>query len=238
MTADYEAGAELGEDEAPIWSKLAITTFVLSLFSPLAVAVEFLFWPTTGLTALFAAAALVIVVRGGKGVRGGGLALAAIFISLFFLSLGITRFAVKRQYMEREARAVAERWFAMIQEGKLNEAHQMSMGSEYREPPEIPLEDAYRLNPRAAESRDNFFLHHPLKYLANDPKNTTVRFLNSVSRSVDEKASIVNLRFSIRYVDQDIPHETNFTIAVARYFKPKFEDHRWVMNGITKIETK
>jgi hypothetical protein len=141
--------------------------------------------------------------------------------------------------MRNEARVFAEHWFELIKEGKLNEAHQMSMGSEHRETPEIPLDEAYKLNSQMASSRDSFFLQPPLKYLVNDPKNCTVRFLSFAgSGTPDYRADTVLLRFSVRYIELDVPREMTFTMAVARYFEPRFEDHRWMIRGVANIETK
>ncbi len=224
-------------EEPPAWSLLAILTFVLSLLSPLAM-VTFLLWPSTFLAVVFGAAAVVLAARGGRSVRGGWLACVAMVLSLFCLTFAITRYAAHQSAMNSEAIAFAERWFALIKEGKLNEAHQMSMGSEFREAPEIPLKDAYRLNEQARNSRDSFFLQLPIKYLVNDPKNSSVRFLKLAGREVDERAEVVKLRFSLRYRELEVPHEITFTIGVARYRHPRFEDHRWMIRGVTNIETK
>jgi hypothetical protein len=224
-------------EEAPIWSKLAIATFVLSLASPLAMVTEFL-WPTTFLTIVFGIAAIVLTARGGESVRGGWLATFAVFLSLFSLSFAITRYAAHQNAMNSEAISFAEQWFAMIKEGKLNEAHQMSMGFEHREAPEIPISEAYRLNEQAKNNRDAFFLQLPIKYLVKDPQNSNVRFLRLAGREVDEKADVVKLRFSIRYRELEVPHEITFTIGVARYRHPQFEDHRWMIRGVSHIETK
>ena len=71
-----------------------------------------------------------------------------------------------------------------------------------------------------------------------DPKYATVRFLRLAGREADERAEVVKLRFSIRYRELEVPRETIFTIGVARYRNPRFEDHRWVIRGVSNIETK
>jgi hypothetical protein len=229
---------QLADAEEPYWSKLAIATFVLSLTSPLAIFSNF-FWPTAFLTVAFGVAAVILAARGRGVVRGGILACVAIFLALFCLSFAIARYAAKANAMRNDARAAAEKWFDLIKEGKLNEAHQMTMGSEFRESPEIPLDEAYKLNPKLANSRDGFFLQPPIKHLVNDPKNCTVQFVGFNDRGdVDERADSLKLRFKIRYKELGTPRETIFTMSVARYFQPLYEDHRWMMRGLAGVETK
>lgn len=223
-------------DEAPSWSKLAVATFALSLLSPLAV-VSIVFIPIVILTLVFAVAAVALATYNGRAVKGGVLASVAIFLTLFCLSVSISRYSSYQRHLSSEARAFAEHWFELIKEGKQNEAHQLSMAGEFREPPEIPIPDAYELNSQARSNRDSFYLQPPIKFLANDPKNTTVRFVSVVGRDTDEKTDSVKMRFTMRYQDITMPRETNFTIMVTRERKPRFEEHRWYFRGITDVQT-
>lgn len=235
--ADVEAARDSALD-APVWSWLAIVTFVLSLLLSPPAAYHWVFWPFTFVVLVFSFLAVGVVAYGGRSFRGGGLACAAVFMGVFFMALGVTRFAATQQAMQSEARAAAEHWFDLIKQGKLDEAHQMTMGSEYRETPEIPLKEAYRLSSQLSSGRDTFFLGPPLKYLVSDPENSKVRFVNFGPRSSDEKANTIQLRFSIRYLEHDVPRETTFSMSVARYHEPKFEDHRWVMRGVSAVDMK
>lgn len=237
VAATNERPVEVGVEER-YWSKLAIATFMLSLVSPLAL-FSYLFWPISFLTIAFGIAAVVLVARGGGLVRGGMLACAAMALSLFCLSFAIARYATNVNLMRSEARAAAEKWFELIREGKLNQAHQMTMGSEFREGPEIPLDEAYKLNAKLANNRDGFFLQPPIKYLVNDPKNCTIQFVSFIDRGdVDERADSLKLKYKIRYKELDIARETTFTIFVARYFQPRFEDHRWMVRGLASVDTR
>lgn len=236
-SGDAREAAVAMEGDAPSWSKLAIATFVLSLVTPLA-AFHWVFWPIAFLVFAFAILSIGLVVYGGKSVRGGGLACFALFLSLFSLSFGVTRFATAQQLMQSEAQAAAEHFFDLIMQGKLEEAHQMTMGSEYRESPEIPLKDAYELSSQLSTGRDTYFQTPPLQYLLKDPKNCKIRIIGFGARSFDEKAEAIQVKFSIRYREQDIPRESTFAITAARYREPRFEDHRWVMRGITAFDAK
>jgi hypothetical protein len=238
MSAEATAEVEsVVEQEPRTWSRLAIATFILSLASPLAI-VHSVFWPMVFLLLIFAIASVWLVCSQAPLVRGGLFSILAMCFCLFFLSMAIARYASNQKHLSSEARAFADRWLQLVKEGKLNEAHQFSLLPDLREPPEIPLEDAYEFNALARNNRDSFFLQMPIKFLANDPENCTFRFVQFVGRDTDENFESIRMRYALRYLDLGTPREMNFTIFVSRYRNPRFEDHRWMVRSVGPADLK
>lgn len=85
-------------------------------------------------------------------VRQSGryLAVFGLFLSLFFCSWAIARESSRRQHLYDQAKDFADHWFQLLRDGKLYEAHQLTLTEENRIAPGASLEKYYLPNKNAS----------------------------------------------------------------------------------------
>lgn len=113
------------EDYRPL-NRSSLVAFVLALASPMA-----LTHPAMG---LIPALGIVFALVGLRQFRdpevkhtGRILAVLALTVCLFFLSWAIAREASRKRNLYTRSRIFAESWFNLLQAGKVNEAHQLTI---------------------------------------------------------------------------------------------------------------
>ncbi|MGE0756323.1 MAG: hypothetical protein AB7F89_20660 [Pirellulaceae bacterium] len=123
-------------------NRWAILSTLFGLLAPTAlVHPSLLVFPVAGLVC--AALAARHLQRADGAQTGRGALIAGLVLSILFGCCATTAFAYRQYYFNSTAQACADRWFALVREGKLREAHQMT------------LDDDQRVNP--GQSFDAFY---------------------------------------------------------------------------------
>lgn len=103
---------------------------ILAVFNPLLVAVAV---AATGLS-LFA---LWQIAARPEVLSGRGLALTALFVSVFFMVFAPTRLGIRSRLVQRRGQELADAFLNLLKEGKAYEAHQLS-NLKHRSPSQLP----------------------------------------------------------------------------------------------------
>jgi hypothetical protein len=129
-------------------SVLAFLALIVSLISALTVAnVILAFLPITAI--LIAVFALLRIRASDRNYIGANVARAAMFIACFFLAMSVVYNGWQSYHRWSTARAYAEDWLAMMQQGELEEVHQLTLELENRQIPGADLKDYYAVGNRA-----------------------------------------------------------------------------------------
>ena len=124
-------------------SRLSLASLLAALLSPIAL-VHPLLWIVPVIAALLAILALRAIHHSDGELRGSGLARTALVVSLLFGSWAVV-WSMSYQYIVgRQARHYSQAWLDLIKNGRLYEAHQLSMSLTARVPPQDSLEETYK----------------------------------------------------------------------------------------------
>lgn len=123
-------------------SRLALAGLLAALLSPIALAHPLL-WIVPLTAGLLSALALRSIRRSEGELRGSGLAQTALFAALLFGCWAVAWNLSHYYVVGRQARRYAEAWLELVKEGRLYEAHQLTMSASSRVPGNESLEDLY-----------------------------------------------------------------------------------------------
>ncbi len=135
---DFPDVVDLRRMSRSAWLSIPLTALAfLSLLSPP-------FWFLPWVSAVVAARGVWLARRGPDRWKGGTVSLAMLSVSLFLLAFAPSRYIFWQQLLVTTARQHAEAWLDLIRQGKLYEAHQLSLEQHERVPPLADLERHYR----------------------------------------------------------------------------------------------
>jgi hypothetical protein len=147
---ELDAPAEYQDLESPAGayhsvSALAIIALMVGLLSPLAFAHE-LWWalPIAGIA--LSIVAIVRIDRSEGMLAGRWAAVLGLAISLFCGAAAITQASTRRMWLAYRAERMAERFVALLREGKSREAHQLWTRPQLRLLPDGDLAELYKAN--------------------------------------------------------------------------------------------
>jgi hypothetical protein len=194
--------------EYRVLSGWAVWSLVLGVLSPLAL-VNAVLWtlPLAGM----ACAVVALQATGQEGVSGRRLAWFGLVASIFFFCAATTQFLASDRFRLRKAQHLAELWIDLVQEGRLNEAHQWTLSSELRVERLELLSAFYAENAEQDQKRKEYFRKAGLRELAEwgtsaqvdcisakrtqaDPSNQTFEFDYHVSQNTQA------VRLSLRVI--------------------------------------
>jgi len=133
----------LDYDEYKPLSVLAITAFVVSFVSLLALA-HSLMWVLPIVSLAVSLIALVRLTRPAAQEGGKTLAILGLLLTLLIIGYIPARTISRQQEISRQGREYAREWLQMVLNGKLKEAHQLSLRSHERET--VYLDVAYAMS--------------------------------------------------------------------------------------------
>jgi hypothetical protein len=170
--ADY-VELESGDSTYHSVSALAVLALVLGLLAPLAF-VHVLLWTIPIVGAALSAIAFIRIDRSEGALIGRKAALVGLVLSLLFGSCAIAYVTTHRLWLARRAERVAERFFALLSEGKTYAAHQLWADPQYRFLLSDDYEALYAEHPQAEENRQIFLKREVVKDLIDLGKNAEI----------------------------------------------------------------
>lgn len=173
-----------------IWAIFALVASLVSAVSLVSV----LLWFVPIIAIVIGLFALYVISRRPESLTGGGLVLAALAIAGFFLAMAPVRSAVRRYFLEQQAKTYAIEWLEMVKEGRASEAYHLTL------PPASRSADLKTVLERypyigapadQAQGADFFFLNQTLQKFLDKPKTqfefiTVVRHGYSHRNNADE----------------------------------------------------
>ena len=242
-----EPGFSSVEDEAltgyrPV-SRLAIVSLVLGLLSAAAL-LHPLLWILPILAVLLAGIAFRQTVAPASELRGTGLALTAISLGIP-VRLPCRVLAIQfSAALDRQASEYSTAWLELVRQGRLKEAHQLTMYSAERLSPDVSLEEAYAKREKAKSKTDpgaraandmegadleslmteslsdrfrSFFAGQPLAKLIALDRTWKAQYRESVGHSrLSQYTREVAQRFVISYQDRGQPQTMDVVVVVER----------------------
>ncbi|GIW91218.1 MAG: hypothetical protein KatS3mg109_1650 [Pirellulaceae bacterium] len=135
---DYPDVVDLRATSRSAWFSVPLTAlaFTSLLAPPL--------WFAPWVSAVVAARGVWLAHRGPDRWKGGRLSLVMLLVSLFLMAFAPSRYVYSQRLLISTARRHAEAWLELIRQGKLYEAHQLSLEQHERVPPLADLERHYR----------------------------------------------------------------------------------------------
>ena len=214
-------------------SRTAIVTLVLGLFSAL-----------TLVSLLLAFVPLLAIILGALSLRGirasdgrvvGRLPVViGVCLATFFLGWAATQRFGRELTIEGHGRRFAEAWLALVAEGDLHQAHQMTMPAHNRMQSAELRRQFYQKNPSALEDLNKFFSKSPVKeFIAQGPK---VRF-RFESPAGGDRAGFQD-RLVLKYVyDRGDGGPVPMWITVRREYHMEDEHADWEVENVVGEET-
>ncbi len=128
--------------EYPRVSRLAVVALLLGFLSVAALSSQVMWClPLAGV--IVAVAALRSIARAKENAIGRRAAVIGLALSLVFAAWAPLRYYVRVQILSRQAREYAVQWIAVVQDGRLREAHQLQLARYDRQGPDADLTEYY-----------------------------------------------------------------------------------------------
>ncbi len=183
-------------------SGLAVAALVLGIVSAGAVAVP-LMWVVAAAGVAVAGVALGSIAKDPGRKLGRSAAVAGMVLSLLFASWGVSNYLTRQRLIYRQAEEFAQRWLQMVLDGKLREAHQLTIPQSERHAPETDLVKFYEANEERRFAYDDFWKQSPLSALIELPENASCRLVGDERMETDRDSSgrteSVTLQFEVQY---------------------------------------
>jgi len=128
-----------GDRRLTLWAVLAAFVGLASsvaLMSPL-------LWVVPAAAVFFGAIAIRTVRNSEGTLSGDKLAAAGIGLAVVFLSWSATSHWIRTRVLFAQAQVLADEWFDLVQQRRLQEAHQLRRNFTDRAPPNMPLDKIY-----------------------------------------------------------------------------------------------
>jgi hypothetical protein len=234
-----------------LWVVLAIFLVVLSLTAYIMP----LFWIMPLLATGVSILALRSVHDETRPTSGRKGAVVALVLSLFILGSAPTRYITTMNMITHQARRHAESWLELVREGRLQEAHQLTLDLYSRVNPGLNLESHYEERPEAPTSAfpdpmammqqfspaaelQNFFSQAGLRDVVKAAPNVEFEFVRSAGfeRSSSPTTQVVDLRFMARYELDGRPQRNRFRILMERNLMTHAGVTHWRVRSMDDVD--
>lgn len=152
-------------------SMWAIFAFIASLLSAVSL-ISVLLWFVPVVAILIGLFALRAINRRPESLTGSGLVLAGMAIAAFFLAMAPVRSAMRRSWLESQAKTYSIEWLEMVREGRASEAYHLTLAPASRS---ADLKTVLERHPYVgapadqAQGADFFFLNQTLQKILDKP---------------------------------------------------------------------
>lgn len=190
----------LRPDEKPLAeyrsvSGVAVAAAILGLASPLALLNPLL--APVPIAALVAAVVALQAIRGSGGQLVGRIpALVGLCLATFFLGWGFTSHLTRQSLLEQRAKEAVDGWLMLLQEGKVEQAHQYRLSPVARLSSPEALTDHYNSNKEAGEDLKSFRSSPGVRDLMTFGPDAKVQFEGLASTVRDGFSDIIVLKYS------------------------------------------
>jgi hypothetical protein len=190
----------LRPDEKPLAeyrsvSGLAVAAALLGLVSAV-VLVNPLLAPVPVAGLIAALVALRAIGNSGGQLVGRLPALVGLCLATFFLGWGLTAHLARQSLLEKRAKQAADGWLELLQNGKVEQAHQFRLSPASRLSSSEALAEHYKNNKEAAEDLQVFKTGSGVRDLMTFGADAEVQFEGLASALKDGFSDILVLKYS------------------------------------------
>lgn len=209
---------------------MAVFSLLLGILSATAL-VSKLMWcvPIVGVT--LAVVALRTISKNQSIVVGRGAAYIGLALGLLFFTSATAGHFVRQRTLCRLARPHTKAWIEMVREGRLYEAHQLTLDQEKRERPGTNLRVLYETTEEMRVEMEAFFGESPLKEIVELGRQGQLRFEAdeevSVARDSGKNVDFVVQRYAIVYEVDGKPTTLSFMVSITRDYDANHREARW-----------
>jgi len=204
-------------------SKLALLALVLSLLSVLALThAVFLVLPLLAIGV--ATLALRQISSSEQAITGRSFAIIAIALAGFAFTSALSRGISRDWIMTSRAEDYSSRWLQLIADGKIYEAHQLTLPEKTRRKPDIGLPDFYEAGGKHLHEFEEFFGEPPADQVCRHGEGADFQFRRIVKAGPEGNNDIVVLEYSMQSGQKQ---PLNFHIVVRRLVREDAERGSW-----------
>lgn len=240
---------------------LAVIALILGIASIGAVVFSSLFLGAGILAVIFGVISLIRVVGSDGVLAGKGIATVAVALGLLFSSLQIGYAKSREAKIQQAGKEIALKWLELVQNGKLNEAHQLTKIYWNREVPGTDLEKHYGETVKSFEEQDmkemmntgqmagqiggtpfdertDFFRTNLMATIIEQGKECDFEFVRALTTFRDKQTDYVVLQFNLKYEKDGQPVKELFDITLKRDFYGGPYGTHWAIDMINQERTK
>ena len=227
--------AEPGVGEYRAVSGLAIAALILGILSVSALVYP-LFWSVPVVGVLCALLALRVVRVRSDELSGRTIAIIGLMLSLVFLSWSVTHHLVRRYSLVEHAKPFAMDWLERVQQGHLEEAHEMFLEPSQRRPPGMDLKRFYAEHDRANRDLENLFLNPCLKPIVRHGMDGRISFERVIAITRSDGIDYVTLQYAYRYKEDGKDRETAMHLLLVRYYDASEGIAMWSLDEVYQVD--
>lgn len=177
-------------------SRMAVAAACLGIASAVVLLTPLLV-PVAVAAILIAVLALRAIAASGGQLVGRLPAMAGLSLAVLFLSWGTSRHLSRQAALETAARQVVAGWLRLIQEGQLEQAHQLRQAPERRLSSPEALQESYKKNPDAAKELQGFTSQNGVKALIAAGPSARLEYGGLTSAQHDGFSDQLQLKFTL-----------------------------------------
>ncbi|MFO0905241.1 MAG: hypothetical protein U0939_19695 [Pirellulales bacterium] len=218
---------EGGHRRLTIW---AVAAAALGLAASLAL-VSPLLWVVPLAAVAFGLIALKTIRDSEDALAGGKLAMLGIGLAVVFLSWAMTSYWMRGRLLYAQAQGIADEWFDLVKDRRLEEAHQLRRNYVDRAPSNIPLEQHYRES-NAREMLAGFTREPVVEKIALLGDDARLTFQSNVYVT-SERANLDAI--AMRYLLESISGKEPPTVVEVELTREAFSgvgESRWTIRRI------
>jgi hypothetical protein len=197
------------------------------------------FLPLGGI--VLAIVALWSIAQSNDAVAGRWAAVIGLVLSLTFITWAPCRYFVRHELLYRQAREHGEYWLGLVREGRLHEAHQLTLSKDERQPASANLNEIYLDRPQLLESFETFCQQSPMNKVIELGGKGRVRFVNRDSIESDNLpgsvVDVVNEQLAIDFDEGGQPRTLPVVLRIARSRYIDTGEASWFVRGIEDPST-
>jgi hypothetical protein len=196
---------------------------VLSLVHVILIAI-----PLIGL----ATSAVALLRTRTTATSGRSLALIGLALSTFFAAFAVSQYTASQAILRNFAQRAAGQWIALVQAGRLHEAHQWSLSVSLRMERDDLLEAYYEEHLNQKHAMNEMFQRSGLRELVQLGKNGVVRRTGGRQVHQDRSQQI----FEFDYLVTGPQIESPFQLLVTRRWNLDYLRYDWIVGPVPEKE--
>ena len=218
----FSDAAEAELPEYQVLSGLAVTAFLLGLFSSLAivhVSLSFI----GGAAVLCSGIALVRISSAPSEMSGRGLAVAGLVLAVFMTAAGFARQGMVYRLADLQSRKLAVQWFEFLKAGQPQMALELKNYGASRRPLDENLWKHYLSSESAYETMKEFVASPEVLALLTLGERADVRHYLCLDARSERAAQV----FAVTYTDDGVKKSFLVQINLTRATFPEFGTSAW-----------
>jgi hypothetical protein len=176
--------------------------------------------------------ALRTIAQSDGQLAGRVPAIIGLALATFFLGFGLTRHLGRQSLLEQRAREMTDVWIGLLEEGKVQVAHQFRESPSQRLSAPQAIAERYATNQDAANQLKTFVNSLGIKDIVARGKAADVRFEGVASATRDGQSDMLVLRYSYLASSDQGADRQPLWIHVDRRYDDATKRYEWEMGGV------